>query len=432
VASWSDRNPQAYFRIGKDFPSKNQQKTHIQIFLLLTAQIIRLLNMGALTQPEYESQDSEGPPEQGAVGLDKTQTGGVKHNGWVCLEPGSSPPEHQAGRSGMREPATTMANDQLIEPEIVPQAGNAAVNGHELDALLGRAFEEKPIWTGLYESIRDVFFPIKLPPLELTSTPIPVPDRMKVKANPWAIGISSGVNIAILLVILFFVGKKIIDSVKAPLKVTDVEVSDVKLPPSVEQAGGGGGGNQTPDMTQGKLPKIEQNPIVPAAEPLEKPKLAIESAINIQPDIKVDNDPTMPNVGFKSGVNVKPGFYGPGSGGGIGPGNGNGLGPGEGGGTGGGLYHVGGGVSAPVPIYTVDPEFSDEARRSKYQGVVLVGLIVNAQGYAENVHIVRALGMGLDEKAIEAVKKYKFRPAMKDGKTPVPVPITIEINFRLY
>src|ERR1700749_4512490 len=79
----------------------------------------------------------------------------------------------------------------------------AALTGHEFDGFLGKAFEEKPIWAGLYESIRDVFFPVKLPPLQLTSTPIPVPDRMAVKANPWAIGISSNLNIAIVLFLLW-------------------------------------------------------------------------------------------------------------------------------------------------------------------------------------------------------------------------------------
>src|SRR5580698_7650416 len=88
----------------------------------------------------------------------------------------------------------------------------AALNsGHEFDGFLGKAFEEKPIWTGLYESIRDVFFPVKLPPLELTSKPIPVPDRMAVKPNPWAIGIATTLNILILLALLFFGVKKIIE-----------------------------------------------------------------------------------------------------------------------------------------------------------------------------------------------------------------------------
>jgi TonB family protein len=123
---------------------------------------------------------------------------------------------------------------------------------------------------------------------------------------------------------------------------------------------------------------------------------------------------------------------GTGSGGGMGPGGGNGYGPGYGGNAGGGLYQVGGRISLPVLIVQPEAEFSDEARRAKYQGLCLIGLIVDAQGNPQNVHVVRALGMGLDEKAMEAVRQYKFKPAMKDGKTPVPVELTIEVNFRLY
>jgi protein TonB len=92
---------------------------------------------------------------------------------------------------------------------------------------------------------------------------------------------------------------------------------------------------------------------------------------------------------------------------------------------------VGGGVSAPVALNQVEAEFSDEARRAKYQGICIVSLIVDAQGNPQNPRVVRALGMGLDEKAIEAVKKYKFKPAMK-GSQPVPVMISVEVNFRLY
>ena len=123
---------------------------------------------------------------------------------------------------------------------------------------------------------------------------------------------------------------------------------------------------------------------------------------------------------------------GSGSGGGLGSGQGNGFGPGYGGNTGGGLYQIGGGVSAPVVLHSVEAEFSDEARRAKYQGVCLISLIVDTQGNPQNIRIARALGMGLDEKAIEAIRQYKFKPAMKDGKTPVPVMITIEVDFRLY
>jgi TonB family protein len=84
-----------------------------------------------------------------------------------------------------------------------------------------------------------------------------------------------------------------------------------------------------------------------------------------------------------------------------------------------------------VLIYAPDPEFSDEARRAKYQGVCVVSLIVDSQGNPQRVRVVRPLGMGLDEKALEAVRQYKFKPAVYQGH-PVPVEINIEVNFRIY
>jgi TonB family protein len=97
----------------------------------------------------------------------------------------------------------------------------------------------------------------------------------------------------------------------------------------------------------------------------------------------------------------------------------------------GALEKVGGKVSAPVILYAPNPEFTDEARRAKYSGVVLVSIIVDTQGIPRNLHVVHPIGMGLDQKAIAAVKKYRFKPAMKDGQ-PVPVKIGIEVNFRIY
>ena len=96
------------------------------------------------------------------------------------------------------------------------------------------------------------------------------------------------------------------------------------------------------------------------------------------------------------------------------------------------LYKVGKDVSAPVALFTPEAEFTDEARRAKYQGVCILGLVVDAQGNPQEVHVVRSLGMGLNAKALEAVRKYRFKPAMKDGKTPVPVYVNVEVNFRLY
>jgi TonB family protein len=88
-------------------------------------------------------------------------------------------------------------------------------------------------------------------------------------------------------------------------------------------------------------------------------------------------------------------------------------------------------LSPPTVLKSVVPKFSEEARRAKYQGVCLISLIVDAHGMPQNVHVTRGLGMGLDEKAIEAVSRFRFKPAMKDGR-PVASYATIEVNFRLY
>ena len=95
------------------------------------------------------------------------------------------------------------------------------------------------------------------------------------------------------------------------------------------------------------------------------------------------------------------------------------------------IYHVGGDVSAPKLIFAADPEFSEEAKRAKYQGVCVSAAIVDAQGNPQRVQVVRHLGKGLDQKAVEAVKQYKFEPAMRRGE-PVAVEVNIEVNFRLY
>lgn len=314
--------------------------------------------------------------------------------------------------------------------------------GHELDAFLGRAFDERPIWVVLWESIKDVFFPVKLPPLELTSQPIPVPDRMAVKPNPWAIGISSAVNLTILAVLLFFVGRKVLEAVKPQLMGTNIDISDYTAPKSKIAAGGGGGGGDHSliEASKGKLPQKAPDPVLaPQAQVIEKPKLPEPPTINVQKELMLP-DNNMPMIGMHNSSNVQlasngsgaNGGMGSGSHGGLGSGTGNGVGPGSGGNYGGGLYQVGGRVSAPTPIYSPDPEFSDEARRAKYQGVCMVSLIVDAQGNPQNIHVVQTLGMGLDEKAIEAVQKWKFKPAMKDGRTPVPVMITVEVDFHLY
>jgi TonB family protein len=92
---------------------------------------------------------------------------------------------------------------------------------------------------------------------------------------------------------------------------------------------------------------------------------------------------------------------------------------------------VGGAVSAPTLAYQVSPQYTDQAKKAKLNGIVLLSLVVDAQGLPQNVRVVRGVGMGLDEKAIEAVKQYKFKPAMENGE-PVPVQLNMEVNFKIF
>jgi TonB family protein len=97
----------------------------------------------------------------------------------------------------------------------------------------------------------------------------------------------------------------------------------------------------------------------------------------------------------------------------------------------GGVFLVGGGVSPPRVTYQRDPEFSDPARAAKFQGVVTLLLVVDKEGAPNHVRISQPLGYGLDEKAVQAVSEWKFKPAEKDGM-PVNVEIAVEVDFHLY
>lgn len=163
----------------------------------------------------------------------------------------------------------------------------------------------------------------------------------------------------------------------------------------------------------------------------------------MEPTLIVAQDVQLPKVelavlGDPYGVNGPP-SSGPGSDGGIGRGGGTGVGPGKGpgfgpgeGGNAGGLRLAGlsGESAAPVLIYKVEPEFSEDARKAKLQGVVMLCGEVDTNGRMRNIRIIRPLGLGLEDKAIEAVRQWRFRPAYRDGK-PVAAAATIEVNFHL-
>lgn len=314
-----------------------------------------------------------------------------------------------------------------------------------LDSLTGTPFKQVPIWQELYENLRDIFFPKKLPPLELTSKPVAVKDPMAFKRSPTSSLISFVIHVVVIAVIGVLVASQIHQRLvqKTVANATTVDIKPfIPVTPQGKDAmggGGGGGSHDLADVSKGHLPKFAKQQITPPQIiKNDNPKLAVTPTV-VMPQIKLPDAPNMPNIGMPQSAQVQlasngsgtGGGMGTGSGGGLGSGKGGGVGPGEGGGYGGGLYHIGSGVSAPQLIHAVDPEFSDEARRAKYQGVCLVSLIVDASGHPQNIHIVRRLGMGLDEKAEEAVRQYLFKPAYYQGK-PVPVQISVEVNFRIY
>lgn len=98
--------------------------------------------------------------------------------------------------------------------------------------------------------------------------------------------------------------------------------------------------------------------------------------------------------------------------------------------SGGGPFKISSGVSAPSLLRKVEPEYSEDARLAHHQGTVVLFVIVDENGHPRDIKVIRNLGLGLDEKAIEAVQQWRFRPGQKDG-APVPVQATIEVNFRL-
>src|SRR2546421_2184529 len=336
-----------------------------------------------------------------------------------------------------------MANQVLIPESPVTTA--RPVRGPQF--LVPQA--EISVWQSLKNNLRDVLFPEKLPPLKLTSHPVRVKSIWGAYDNRKTAATTSvlvhGAMIAALIGVSIWAGRQVTQKPVDHVTLVAPDISEyvpiTKPAPQVMGGGGGGGAHEKVVAPKGKLPKQDIQQITPPMVQVrnEAPKLPVEPSVVVPPNVKLPNT-NAPNLGDpKSPVIAGPlsngtgsgGGIGSGGGGGIGSGSGAGVGPGIGGGIGGGLYHVGGGVSAPQVIKKVEPEYSEEARKAKYQGTVILGLIVDAHGRPQQLRVERGLGMGLDQKALEAVRQWVFEPAQKDGK-PVPVIISVEVAFRLF
>jgi TonB family protein len=333
-------------------------------------------------------------------------------------------PPSSPGNEANREPDMSAADDHL--------------------ARLYVTTSEEPWYSSLIRNVRETLHPPVLPPLQVTSKPVAVKEIWGLygrdkKSNAMSLGIH-----ATVVVLLFTVASSTAVQQKAK-EVMMLTMPDIApyIPKMAEQKnqmqGGGGGGDRSPlPASKGRLPKPSMKQFTPPMAVIvnQNPKLVMDPTIIAPPDTPLPNvnlpnwgDP-LAKMGPPSNGPGSGGGIGSGSGGGVGSGKGGGFGPGEGGGMGGGVFRVGGGVSAPVVLYKVDPEYSEEARKAKYSGTVVLQLIVDSSGKARDIRVVRSLGLGLDEKAIEAVNKWKFRPGYKGGQ-PVAVMATIEVNFRL-
>ena len=339
-----------------------------------------------------------------------------------------------------------MANQGSIFPQ--GRIGNEADSG-ALHMLQLTSTLEQSLWSSLKNNLRDTFFPEKLPPLRLTSQPVRVRniwgDSDHRKSATAGSMVVHGLMVAGLIAISLAGAKAVKDN--KPQTVVDLVAPDISayMPISNKKndtiGGGGGGGDRDKlQAPKGKLPKLAMEQFTPPAVVIrnDNPKLPMEPTVVIPPQVKVPTvnmptlgDPLAKVVGPPSNGTGSGGGIGSGSGGGVGSGEGPGVGPGRGGGIGGGVFRIGGGVSAPRPLFTPDPEYSEEARKAKYQGTCVLWLVIGPDGRPREMRVARSLGMGLDEKAMLAVKQWKFEPAMKDGH-PVAVQMNVEVSFRLY
>jgi protein TonB len=197
-----------------------------------------------------------------------------------------------------------------------------------------------------------------------------------------------------------------------------------RLLPQVRDSSGGGQRNPLP-ASRGKAPPraVTKIFVPPMAVRVDNPKLAVPQAMMDAPDINIDvaeiGDP-MGKLGSLSG--------GPGGPSGIGDASGRRIGNGSGDGP--ISYKALGITQEPKLLHAEEPEYSDEARRARVQGTVVLAIDVDVNGRVANVRVIRSLGLGLDEKAVAAVMKWKFRPAMAAGR-PVTAPAQALVTFHL-
>lgn len=301
-----------------------------------------------------------------------------------------------------------------------------------------------PWYRTIFSQLKCLLLKEELPEINISAQPLDVEELFKdYKIRSRSVWLSVLVHLTALAAVLFLPSLFMGQTTKATASETRIVLLDTSklvlnlpLKPKPGKSGGGGGGGRrepTP-ASLGRLPRAADRQLTPPVPKVVNlnPILSVEPTI-VVPQLAQLPTVNLPNYGDPLGIPGPP-SSGPGTGGGIGTGTGGGVGPGkgpgEGGGIGGGVFHVGGGVSAPTIIYRVEPLYSEEARKARYQGVVVLSAIVRKDGTLEILKVVRGLGLGLDESAIQALRQWKFRPGMKAG-VPVDVALNVEVSFTL-
>jgi TonB family protein len=203
--------------------------------------------------------------------------------------------------------------------------------------------------------------------------------------------------------------------------------------PAPASGGGGGGDHALTPVSLGAAPTSAHKVfIAPMLVTNPDAKLQVTPALLDAEPPKIQSEQYGDPLSTSGLLSAGPGANGLGKGtrGGDGPGDGPGYHVGSNGGMHDGIFGLGQVSTLPALLIKVEPEYSEQARQAKFQGTVLLRVIIDEKGFPRQISVIRPLGMQLDEKAIEAVKHWRFKPATKDGKA-VPVEATVEVKFRL-
>jgi periplasmic protein TonB len=237
--------------------------------------------------------------------------------------------------------------------------------------------------------------------------------------------------LAIMLILILASSKHSILTELIPVRETPVYVPPLRM--HVQGLGGGGGQHSPTPPSKGHPPPASRRVFTPPIMTVQETHPLIEMAPTVQAAVDLQLPPINLQFGAPTGVRGAPsGGHGNGNGLGDGDGLGVGKGPGIGNGPGdGGVYGLHGkNVTQPELLVRKDPEYSEEARKAKFQGMVELSIVVNASGQVTDIRVLRGVGLGLDERAIEAVRQWKFRAGTVDGKA-VSTRAVVEVNFRL-